>query len=567
MFNYVSEDYLNLIHLQKAICNDEKQKITYYWDGGKIQTLVIADAAEYAEKVDVITGSFVDIDGIWYNISRIGIVKMTGSRIWIQFLGGKIFDKTFEDETIPQSIVDAVEPSFVKIDNKWYNGEQLHVARTNAKTFTVQYDWLGCDQMTITYEDSTAFDEAISKIEVVSEGGSGGGGGGGGSRTAAPTFEPKPGKVPPHPTVSIACATTGATIHYTTDGTDPDLDSPVYSSPISFNADTTIKACAVKLGLATSKISVGNYIIDIPAVADPVFSVPAGTVEPNTSLEITCATEGATIYYTTDGTDPDETSTEYTSAIVINRSMTVKAVAMKEDFKNSKTISRAYHVDMPTVATPTFSPAAGAVERGTEVTISCTTAGAVIHYTTDGTTPDATSPVYDGTPIEITAAVTIKAMATADDMLDSAVGSAAYTVKLYRYLGDYNMVDDGTGDVDPAYQLTSANINTLITGIEWLEANVYNDATPAKMDANTKAAGTPSSEWTIRSNAAALVGYQVVYAYPKSLGELTLITNNSFDATGSYTHVTMTFDGVDYYVYFLTDPAGMASENMKWSFN
>lgn len=565
MFNYVSEDYLNLIHLQKAIVNDEKQKITYYWDGGKIQTLIIADAAEYAEKADVITSSFVDIDGIWYNISRIGIVKMTGPRIWIQWFGGKVFDKIFEDETIPQAIVDAVEPTFIEINGKWYNSEQLHVARTNSNTFTIQYDWLGRDLMTVVYEDSTAFDEAISKIEAANEGG---GGGGGGSRTAAPTFEPKPGKVAPHPTVTISCATDGATIHYTTDGTDPDLDSPVYSTPISFNADTTIKACAVKLGLATSKISVGNYVIDIPAVADPVFSVPAGTVDPNTSLEITCATDGADIYYTTDGTDPDETSTKYTAAIVINRSMTVKAVATKEDYKNSKTISRAYHVDIPTVATPTFSPAAGEVDRGTEVTISCTTAGAVIHYTTDGTNPDATSPVYDGTPIEITAAMTIKAMATAADMLDSSIGSAAYTVKMYRYAGMYNEVPNAAhDDYDEAYVIKLENIDTIITGLDWFETNIYNAKADAKLAANTKSLGTPTNEWSFGANADAEVGYQEVYAYPKSLGSITQITNNSFDATGSFDQHEMTFDGVVYNVIFLRLPVGAPGDTQKLSFN
>ena len=87
------------------------------------------------------------------------------------------------------------------------------------------------------------------------------------------------------------------------------------------------------------------------------------------------------------------------------------------------------------------------------------------------------------------------------------------------------------------------------------------------MPATTKSAGTPSSEWTIGSNAEAEYGYQAVYAYPASLGELTQITNNGFDATGSYTHVTRTYNGVEYLVYYLTDPAGLPSENMKWSFN
>ena len=77
-------------------------------------------------------------------------------------------------------------------------------------------------------------------------------------------------------------------------------------------------------------------------------------------------------------------------------------------------------------ATPTFSPAAGAVVSGTEVTIS-STEGATIYYTTDGTTPTSSSSVYS-TPIEITSATTIKAFASKSGYDDSEVATAAYTI-------------------------------------------------------------------------------------------------------------------------------------------
>lgn len=80
-----------------------------------------------------------------------------------------------------------------------------------------------------------------------------------------------------------------------------------------------------------------------------------------------------------------------------------------------------------TCATPTFSPAAGAVASGTEVTISTTTAGATIHYTTDGSTPTSSSATYSS-PIEITSATTINAIAVASGYDNSAVATAEYTV-------------------------------------------------------------------------------------------------------------------------------------------
>jgi len=66
-----------------------------------------------------------------------------------------------------------------------------------------------------------------------------------------------------------------------------------------------------------------------------------------------------------------------------------------------------------TVATPVFSPAAGTYGAVQNVTITCATAGAAIHYTIDGTTPTASSPTYTAAVPVTTTATTIKAMATA----------------------------------------------------------------------------------------------------------------------------------------------------------
>lgn len=78
--------------------------------------------------------------------------------------------------------------------------------------------------------------------------------------------------------------------------------------------------------------------------------------------------------------------------------------------------------------TPAADPVAGAVDAGTQVTLSCATPNAKILYTIDGTTPSMASTVYDGTPIVISAAVTIKAIAIAEGFNPSAILTAAYTL-------------------------------------------------------------------------------------------------------------------------------------------
>lgn len=78
-------------------------------------------------------------------------------------------------------------------------------------------------------------------------------------------------------------------------------------------------------------------------------------------------------------------------------------------------------------ATPTASPEAGAVASGTSVKLSCTTEGAAIHYTLDGSEPTEASDTFTE-DIQITEAVTIKAKAFADGHIPSDTLSAEYTV-------------------------------------------------------------------------------------------------------------------------------------------
>jgi hypothetical protein len=86
-----------------------------------------------------------------------------------------------------------------------------------------------------------------------------------------------------------------------------------------------------------------------------------------------------------------------------------------------------WNADVGTVATPTFSPAAGSYTSAQTITLSTTTSGATIRYTTNGNTPTTSSAVYTG-PITVNASETINAIAYESDWANSAVGSATYTI-------------------------------------------------------------------------------------------------------------------------------------------
>jgi hypothetical protein len=162
------------------------------------------------------------------------------------------------------------------------------------------------------------------------------------------------------------------------------------------------------------------------AAATPTFSPAAGTYLGTQSVSLNDVTTGATIYYTTNGTTPTTLSSVYNTPITVTASETIQAIAVASGYANSAVASAAYTIESQ-VAAPSFSPGAGTYASTQTVTITSTTAGAAIYYTTNGTTPTASSTPYTG-PITVSASETIQAIAVANGHFNSTVSSAAYTI-------------------------------------------------------------------------------------------------------------------------------------------
>jgi hypothetical protein len=242
---------------------------------------------------------------------------------------------------------------------------------------------------------------------------------------ATPTFSPAAGAYGPAQTVTISDSTSGSTIYYTTNGTTPTTSSSTYSSAITVSATETLEAIATKSGYSNSAVGSAAYTIN-GAAATPTFSPAAGAYGPAQSVTISDGTSGATIYYTTNGTTPTTSSSVYSSAISVSATETLEAIATKSGYSNSAVGSAAYTIN-GAVATPTFSPATGTYSSAQTVTISDSTSGSTIYYTTNGTTPTTSSSVYSSA-ITVSATETLEAIATKSGYSNSAVGSAAYTI-------------------------------------------------------------------------------------------------------------------------------------------
>ena len=239
-------------------------------------------------------------------------------------------------------------------------------------------------------------------------------------RVGAVSFSVAAGTYNSNQTVTLS-SPAGTTIYYTTDGSTPTRSSTQYTEAISVSSTTTIKAIAGKWGYLNSEVVTAEYVIKTQA---PTLSVASGTYQTAQSVTITCPTVGASIFYTTDGTTPTTSSTPYSEAITVDEAKTIKAIAQYAAWDCSVGVSADYVFQ---TKNPTMSVAAGSYQTAQSVTLACDTAGAVIYYTTDGTTPTTSSTLYTGA-INVSESQTIKAIAKFGNWNSSEVVSVSYQI-------------------------------------------------------------------------------------------------------------------------------------------
>ena len=222
-----------------------------------------------------------------------------------------------------------------------------------------------------------------------------------------------------------------------TDGTNLSGTKALYITATAGDGSKTgLRISKVEIYTNEPSVTYSAYCtsIEVTTVETPEISPASGAVASGTEVTITCSTDGASIYYTTDGKTPTSSSTAYNPASkpTITAATTIKAIAVKDGLEDSEVASATYSIAVP-CETPTFSLDEGEYAKGTTVTISTGTAGATIYYTTDGSTPTTSSLVYSSA-LTINANQTIKAIAVKDGYLNSAVASASYTIIDYATL-------------------------------------------------------------------------------------------------------------------------------------
>ena len=238
-------------------------------------------------------------------------------------------------------------------------------------------------------------------------------------RTAKVFISPLESKFDESVKVTMSCSTPGSQIYYTTDGTTPTKASLLYTGEITFTSNTSIQAVAFSNVLPESAVAYANYE---PSTSRVTILPNGGSFVNSATVTLSTITEGATIVYTLDGSDPTINSTPYTSPLTIDTSAKLKTMAFKDGFAESYIDSASFTIS---VAAPVFSPASETFSGTVMVSISCTTPGANIYYAINGT-PTANSIRYT-VPFEVNADCFVKAIG-----IKAGLTSSPAVRKVYR---------------------------------------------------------------------------------------------------------------------------------------
>jgi uncharacterized repeat protein (TIGR01451 family) len=152
---------------------------------------------------------------------------------------------------------------------------------------------------------------------------------------AAPTLDPGSGTYNVGQNVTATPAADAVKTYYTTDGTDPDDIDNLYDGPIAVNApdgeSVTLKIVSYDSEGNRGAVATAEYTFDMAGPDAPTLDPGSGTYNVGQNVTVTPADDAVKTYYTTDGTEPDDTDNLYDGPIPVDapdgESVTLKIVS------------------------------------------------------------------------------------------------------------------------------------------------------------------------------------------------------------------------------------------------
>src|SRR6266481_4401941 len=224
--------------------------------------------------------------------------------------------------------------------------------------------------------------------------------GSGQATVATPVISPSTGTYTAPQTVVITDSTSGSSIFYTIDGSQPTSSSTPYTSGFTVSSTTTVKAIATAPNFAQSATATSVITINAPSqTSTPLISPVTGTYSSAQTVNITDATSGSSIFYTADGSQPTTSSTPYTGAFTVSTTTTVKAIATAPNFTTSNTATSV--ITIQGGGSPTINFASGFTSTGLQFNGRAKLNGTRLQLTDGGQTEAASA--WFATPVNIQA--------------------------------------------------------------------------------------------------------------------------------------------------------------------
>lgn len=379
-------------------------------------------------------------------------------------------------------------------------------------------------------------------------------------------------------TVTLLCNNAGSSsgngcmaTYYTTDGSDPDENSPLYAGPFELSSDATVKYFSVSTSGWKESPKSTQYTIQ-PALANTHASIPSGNYKTVISVELICST-GTSVacgntYFTMDGSTPTTSSSNYSGAIVLNKNTTLKFFSV-----NSAGIAEAVQTETYTF-TPEYTHTSASVPSGTYsqeilVALHCSAPNnqpcGATRYTTDGTDPDQNSTVYSA-PIRLSSDTTLKffsmslsgfaepvqveaydfSLDTDQDGLSDLDETNTYHTSPFIKDTDGDGIDDGKEVIDFGFNANANRyrFNPLIADLPQIKVNVstipdvsvlYTTTSGSQKSAQNSRGGqhTSSNTTTDTGSVSVSLGYEESASTSSGFG-----VKASVNVTGTYTHST-----------------------------
>ncbi len=225
--------------------------------------------------------------------------------------------------------------------------------------------------------------------------------------------------------------TSACVLHYTTNGSAPTASSPTYpKGGLSISSTTTIRVIAVAPGFNSSAIIGGKWTLNGTPAAAPTFSPASPYKGPATTVSILDSTASPKITYCTSNAGTCTPSTTGSTRISFGSSGPTHICAFSNASGYTQSATACW---TGTYVTPTCgNPSQNAPNSGTYnvpptklplvITWTNPTAGCVLHYTTNGSAPTASSPTYPPDGLSIYSTTVIRAI---DALQTTLISSAA----------------------------------------------------------------------------------------------------------------------------------------------